>query len=463
MTSAAVRDSIGEALRLDLVGPAPEDAAHAREVLPRPPSRWYLTGWLVPEGSTEPLELEAEEDLDAGAEDPTGDDTAPEEKLAARVRLLPSSIGLSCLLRAGTERVRVRLDWGEYEPAEEKAESSETALVPVEDPSVETVVVEGEEAGGPTHWRRRPVMRELELSLGDEGGSLPPAEGVELRWLVRRVPQGEREALLLTLFLTNRRAETRPRDLAFLFQPRIEVESDALVGRTDARVGRADDLDSRIAALHYREVREWAVGHGIGAEPVVEPDGSVRRVRTTWMPTTEVARVEARGEVPGERAAERLGRLEAGEVEAALGPLARAYRAWIEEQRRAIATLPEAHRATAEELVAGAERAAERRGERRRPARHDALDGVVALEAHAIRHGVAGDVAQRLHHLADAHAQARHVDRARVAERRRRQLVRQDQVLDRATRREQPDAQARLNRTDRLDAVQRLANDAAQE
>ncbi|BCX17148.1 MAG: hypothetical protein KatS3mg117_0830 [Geminicoccaceae bacterium] len=360
MTSAAVRDSIGEALRLDLVGPAPEDAAHAREVLPRPPSRWYLTGWLVPEGSTEPLELEAEEDLDAGAEDPTGDDTAPEEKLAARVRLLPSSIGLSCLLRAGTERVRVRLDWGEYEPAEEKAESSETALVPVEDPSVETVVVEGEEAGGPTHWRRRPVMRELELSLGDEGGSLPPAEGVELRWLVRRVPQGEREALLLTLFLTNRRAETRPRDLAFLFQPRIEVESDALVGRTDARVGRADDLDSRIAALHYREVREWAVGHGIGAEPVVEPDGSVRRVRTTWMPTTEVARVEARGEVPGERAAERLGRLEAGEVEAALGPLARAYRAWIEEQRRAIATLPEAHRATAEELVAGAERAAER-------------------------------------------------------------------------------------------------------
>lgn len=257
--------------------------------------------------------------------------------------------------------LRPWLSWGEYEPEEEsEAESPETARVPVENPSVETVVVEGEEAGGPSVWRRRPVTWELELPLGGEGGSLRPAEGVELRWLVRRVPQGEGGALLLTLFLTNRRAETRPRDPAFLFQPRIEVESDALVGRTDARVGRADDLESRIAALHYREVREWAVGHGIGAEPVVEPDGSVRRVRTTWMPRTEVARVEARGEVPGERAAERLGRLEAGEVEAALGPLARAYRAWIEEQRRAIATLPEAHRATAEELVAGAERAAER-------------------------------------------------------------------------------------------------------
>lgn len=362
MTSAAVREEICRALRLDLVGPAPEDREHAREVLPRPPSHWYLTGWLVPEGSAELAELEAEENLDAGAEDPAGDDTAPEEKLAAWVRLLPSSIGLSCLLRAGTERVRVRLDWAEYEPEEEEGEAKSpgTAPVPVEDPAVETVVVEGEKAGGSTLWRRRPVRWERELSLATDPDSLRPAEGVELRWIVRRVPQGGAEALLLTLFLTNRRAETRPRDLAFLFQPRIEVESDALVGWTDARVGQAEDFDSRIAALHYGEVREWAVGHGIGAEPVVEAEGSVRRVRTTWMPTTEVARVEAHGEVPGERRAEVLGRLEAGEVEAALGPLARAYRDWIEGQRRAIATLPEPHRATAAELVAGAERAAGR-------------------------------------------------------------------------------------------------------
>ena len=46
-SSVDVRDRLTEALRLDLVGPesGPE---YAEERLPIPPSRWYLTGFLVP-------------------------------------------------------------------------------------------------------------------------------------------------------------------------------------------------------------------------------------------------------------------------------------------------------------------------------------------------------------------------------------------------------------------------------
>ncbi len=47
-----VRNRLLDALRLDLVGPEPEDASHQREALPSPPSRWYLCGFLVPSGSS---------------------------------------------------------------------------------------------------------------------------------------------------------------------------------------------------------------------------------------------------------------------------------------------------------------------------------------------------------------------------------------------------------------------------
>jgi hypothetical protein len=51
MSSAApaeVRTHLLDALQLDLVGPAPDDLAHAEEIIPQPPSKWYLTGFLVP-------------------------------------------------------------------------------------------------------------------------------------------------------------------------------------------------------------------------------------------------------------------------------------------------------------------------------------------------------------------------------------------------------------------------------
>jgi hypothetical protein len=100
--SAQVRDKLASALALDLVGPAPDDAAHAEEVLPTAPSVWYLTGFLVPfeaplgerEGD------DADGELDAIYKARAGDDEAAPEATAARKGLFPSSIGLSLLLPA---------------------------------------------------------------------------------------------------------------------------------------------------------------------------------------------------------------------------------------------------------------------------------------------------------------------------------------------------------------------------
>lgn len=45
MPVTQVRDQLLSALERDLIGPLQED-----ELLPLPPSRWYLTGFLAPQG-----------------------------------------------------------------------------------------------------------------------------------------------------------------------------------------------------------------------------------------------------------------------------------------------------------------------------------------------------------------------------------------------------------------------------
>ena len=52
MKPVNVRRSLVEALRLDLIGP--ENGTDLEvELLPQAPSRWYLTGFLVPLGAGE--------------------------------------------------------------------------------------------------------------------------------------------------------------------------------------------------------------------------------------------------------------------------------------------------------------------------------------------------------------------------------------------------------------------------
>ena len=48
MNSAEIRARLATELRLDLIGPSHHDTALVNEILPDPPSRWYLTGFLVP-------------------------------------------------------------------------------------------------------------------------------------------------------------------------------------------------------------------------------------------------------------------------------------------------------------------------------------------------------------------------------------------------------------------------------
>src|SRR5262245_4502567 len=108
--SAEVRSWLVEQLRLDLVGPGPADTALHSEILPQAPSRWYLTGFLVPLDAPDEQragDADAEGDLDSGDDTGGSDDAAAPDQASARRTWRPSSIGLSFLLDADATSIDV--------------------------------------------------------------------------------------------------------------------------------------------------------------------------------------------------------------------------------------------------------------------------------------------------------------------------------------------------------------------
>src|SRR5262249_25030393 len=88
------------------------------EILPIAPSRWYLTGFLVPWNA--PAQ-QKRDDNDTQGELEFGDasaaadkDNGPPEPRAARRSHFPSSMGLSVLVAPDATMLRVTSRWGDY-------------------------------------------------------------------------------------------------------------------------------------------------------------------------------------------------------------------------------------------------------------------------------------------------------------------------------------------------------------
>ncbi len=350
--SAAVRAHLLDALHADLVGPFDGDPNSA-EVLPRPPSRFYLTGFLAPSGDRDPGNPTDDDELGAGSDsdDEEQSENAPEPKVR---KLFPASIGLSVLLPPGdaSDTVQVLVHYADYDPtpAEEVPEGRKrppeqwrrVALMPVRvvlplDPERIARAVEVPSTGG--------LWIEGRLSVADAPG-LPP---------------GTRA---LALFVVNHRtpsAEPAKADTAFVFQVTLELRfARGLVARPNRRDEPSIEPDDRVADLQYRDAVEWAVGHGVSAEPIRDGEGRVIGARAAWLPRAEVRPVRSH-DVPGVvTGMEALAALPDGAaLRTALAPLGDAYAAWIASQRAAPLD-SERRRQTRDQLMADAEHARQR-------------------------------------------------------------------------------------------------------
>ncbi|MCH7810856.1 MAG: helicase, partial [Chloroflexi bacterium] len=346
-TSLEVRERLVEALKLDLVGPwAGHALAEERFHGWKRPSNEYLTGFLIPSGTPPEKSADADEDDDLGEipESAGLPEESNEERKAAKKGFFPSSMGLSFLVPKETGALTVTVRWGDYTLAEIEGKDDKPLSVWQRQPREEPVSVPLTGADDPV-MPDVPDSRGLQLHVVER---LISAEDLE-----EQIPQGTRS---VSVFLVNHRTPVKPEegepDLAYAFQPEIEVQSNRpFVPRPDLRGARSGEWEERVDDLHYADTPEYATGHGISAEWEIV-DGACHLLRTAWIPSAEVEKTKT-VDMPGvELSMEALGALADGAAaEAALRPLVEQYRAWIEARRSDIAALQGTRRETAEELL----------------------------------------------------------------------------------------------------------------
>lgn len=347
-TADEVRTQLIETLRLDLVGPG-RGTPYADEVLPQSPSRWYLTGFLAPiEASDEQRRDETAND-EADEQDESGgtDDAQEVDRSSAKTAFFPSSAGLSLLVAPKLKSLSVTVRWGDY-----KREQRKEGEVWVRTARESTITLEV-----PAHTPK-PVEEVL-----------PQSDGLKVVLSVRAVAkiagadelvEGTRSA---SVFLVNHRkpAPDDRRDEGYVFQVELEVKADeGFTARPDLRGIKSEDWDERVSDLQFRDVREFAVGHGVATDAVTDA-GACKLVRTCWIPCAEVERVEPAKIPTIELGMEKLAALsDHAAARAALAELPKLYTAWIEAQRKKSPSRPQRRTDTAVELFKVASRAAKR-------------------------------------------------------------------------------------------------------
>src|ERR1700694_68967 len=386
-TSDAIRGAIVEALQLDLVGPG-NTHAFAKELLPEPPSRWYLAGFLVPVDAPEEQRTDVtstDEIVSAGDSEAT-DDAAPPDRAGARKSLLPSSMGLSVLIAPGVDALEAVVSWGDYlwESSEADVEPVEqvAAAVPESVPVPASAALPAESKTGTDHsgkakrgYRRDP--REEQLTISHHRANekpkkmpVPNSGGLTLTVICRPVTDSATARLAkgtrsVSVFLGNRRSPNlERRTRSFVLQAALELNSPApFVPRPDLRGAASDEWDEKVADLQYRDVFEYAVGHGVSATAKCGPGVACASVSTCWIPSAEVERVAPASIPDVELSIEALGVLaNSAEAAAKLKPLVTHYRDWIVAQSKSIAGLklePQREK-TARDLFVHAEHAAKR-------------------------------------------------------------------------------------------------------
>jgi hypothetical protein len=218
-------------------------------LLPENPTRWYLTGYLVPESA--PIEhrsdAEAKEEVDAAGEGGGLDDGGAPDKGAAP-SLLPSSMGLNVLVPAGTVKLNAEVTWGDYhweDPTKESSEPEDQGLglkdeqKPESSELPESCAAElKEEPPGKSSkgYRRIPRCELVEVDLPNTDGKpvfypVPNSQGLRLAATARQISQDSHSRLpngtrAVCIFVVNARPAADHAYQANAFQACLQIKCD---------------------------------------------------------------------------------------------------------------------------------------------------------------------------------------------------------------------------------------------
>ena len=349
MSTPLFRDRILARLVEDLVGPL-----DANEVLSDRPTQRYSTGILYPRDT----QMEPQEDEDGGGAVNSVEDAASEVEgagVSLHAALKPATAGFSFALdTSGTDvRPKIRI---EVACAVYRRFAVDDADKEVEDTPPDRAH---------ERWRRIPLNAtfDLELHSGENTEDLANhgIAGLDLYALV--TPHGGVETV--TLALASKR--TRGKSSAFdeeqhFFQVDLQVATLAN-GRFAPRPSRRaqTDEDSRTAALIYRDVKEYVVGHTCSASAILDGE-AVTKLKIEWVPAVIVPRVSDRGDQVFDAVHQPVDDrhpLEAGwlaeaslpDLTAGLERIVAAYQEWIVHEEARIPSLPADFQAQAQRHI----------------------------------------------------------------------------------------------------------------
>ncbi|MEJ2888852.1 helicase-related protein [Actinomycetospora aeridis] len=342
------RENVVKALALDVLGPS-----SAEEVLDEGPLDRYITGILYPAGVAQSTETEPD---DPEAAETSGlPDSGYDPGVALARMKHPSSMGLSFAVDLSVTRsITVMVSAGRY------------VALPVVEPMPEENVRSRARRPRDVHpWQRLDIRPEpLVLSLVPPAVTKSPVddEDLELYCVVRSPRDG---VVPVTIVLRNTKTLERhePSDAHSFFQPTVVVEGPggAFVDRRRERSVAVDDDDLRSYDLLFRDVRNYAVGHGCAVEWDTDT-ARVSRIATTYLPSHELqlARPTTIDDVNLRMTT--LSRGTDDEILGSLRGLVTAYRAWIVDKHAEAASplLSPALQATAQRHLADADAAADR-------------------------------------------------------------------------------------------------------
>ena len=338
----AFRDDMISRLGKDLIGPL----VGAEEVIDELPLDRYILGVLWPTSEVDPspggtaqntssacsadqdLQTEQPDEPDDGGVQPgeTGDDSP----IAQALMRYPSSTGLTFSVDTRlTPTVALHISAAQYVPEEET------------EPAERTNDQRSRSRYGadrPKTWRRAstPLVPVEQGLLVPGASTLLLTPGLELYVLVRPAVAG---VVTVSAVLRNVNVHQRGeiRDSLAWFQVGLTVRADSasIVDRSRSHGTADDDLES--SALLYRNVPNFAIGHGCAAQWTTDPNHphAVDRIEISFLPRSTVKRARP----GGVSSAINLGMafLSEGETEAireSLNGLLTEYRHWIEHRRQ---------------------------------------------------------------------------------------------------------------------------------
>lgn len=285
MSTSVFRDRILTRFVEDLIGPSSE-----REVLNDRPTQRYSTGILYPRDTP----IQPEEDEDGGvavniSEDATS--SSDDSGVSLHSSLKPSAAGLSFAVKPINSHkapsIHIDISAATYEDL-----AVNDAGEPIDGPPPDRAH---------ERWKRVPfhIRQTVELQAGEHRVDLSQhgINGLELYILVTN----HAGLITSTAALANRRVRGDSRiydERQHFFQVQLSVDEvlNGAFAPLPSRRAQTDE-DSRVAALIYRDVQEFVVGHTCSARAEVHPQSKVlERLMTEWIPAVAVPSISDQGD-----------------------------------------------------------------------------------------------------------------------------------------------------------------------